>query len=190
MKNIFVPSFTLLFLSILMVFTLSLTSPFNSANASNNLASPSSLEGLDVRSALKLANQWKLTNPEVTSFITPRHLQFKFRNGQEVNFSLPEDQMVIAIAPYITYTHPCQTHYISGCQGELSNTPISVKIKNMDGSLFKDLNTTTMHNGFVELWLPRDRQFTIYIEKGEHLGAEQISTWGKSRTCITTLKLN
>lgn len=75
--------------------------------------SPTMLEGLNARGALVLANKWKTSNPEVTSFITPDKLNFEFPNKKKVEISLPEDSMMIAIAPYVDKTHTCSTHYIS-----------------------------------------------------------------------------
>ena len=126
---------------------------------------PELLEGLDAREALALANEWGTTTPEVQSYVDTEAVKITFKNsGKTVEVPLPEDQIVVAFAPYISKTHPCEIHYMSGCQGELVATPVKVTATLSDGAVLLDEEMTTMKNGFLELWLPRNREITVTME--------------------------
>ena len=151
--------------------------------------SPAMVEGLDVKAAPVLANQWKTEAPEVETYVDTGQVSFEFKNGKKVTIPLPSDQMVVAVAPYINYTHPCEVHYMSGCQGELVDVPVKVVARTADGDIVLEETMRTMSNGFIELWLPRNEDFSLFIEaKGLH-AEESISTRRNSNTCITTIKL-
>jgi hypothetical protein len=151
--------------------------------------SPMFLENLDVKEALALANKWKTSNPEVTSFITTEKLNFEFPDKKKFVISLPHDSMMIAIAPYIDKTHRCATHYISGCQGELVDVPVKVVALKDDGTVLMDRTVTTMSNGFIELWLPRNIDITLTLESMNKKIEGQLTTFSNSNTCITTMQL-
>lgn len=151
--------------------------------------SPTMLDGLDAREALVLANKWKTSNPEVTSFITPDKLNFEFPNKKKVEISLPDQSMMIAIAPYVDKTHTCSTHYISGCQGELIDVPVKVLALKDDGTVLIDSTINTMSNGFFELWLPRNINITLKLESMNRKVEGELTTFSDSNTCITTFKL-
>ena len=152
-------------------------------------ASPEALSGLDAETALSQANRWKFEASEVRSFVTPEKISITFSDGEQVDIPLPSDKMVVAVAPYINETHLCETHFVSGCQGELVNVPLSVTVKLPDGTVIFDEPVKSMDNGFFELWLPRDRQFNLAIESGGLKSVGTVSTFPSSRTCITTFKL-
>ena len=63
------------------------------------------LENIDAAQALAIANQWKWSNREIKSYVTPREVVFKFSNGKVVKIALPEDKIMVAVAPYINRTH-------------------------------------------------------------------------------------
>ena len=151
--------------------------------------SPAMLNGLDAKAALVLANRWKTEAPKVVSSVNTREVGFEFTNGEKVAIPLPLDEMMVAVAPYINYTHPCEVHYMSGCQGELVGIPVKVIAKTSEGVVVLDETLETMSNGFFELWLPRDQDYNLFIE-AEGLSSEgSISTYPNSNTCVTTIKL-
>jgi len=76
------------------------------------------LKGKSAKQAMEIAYQWKQMNIDVVSYVTPDVVHFKFKDGAVVEVPLPDDQMVVSIAPYINSTHPCSTHYISKCDGK------------------------------------------------------------------------
>jgi len=63
------------------------------------------LNNLDAPQALALANQWRSDGKEVKSYVTAREVVFKFPDGTVKRIPLPQDRMVVAIAPYIHRTH-------------------------------------------------------------------------------------
>jgi len=63
------------------------------------------LNNVDATQAMAIANQWKWSKKEVKSFITPREVVFKFSNGTVKRIPLPEERMLVAVAPYIKRTH-------------------------------------------------------------------------------------
>ena len=175
----------------------------NSAGADSsqsNAGTPSSLgssgpsadqlKGLNARDALVIANNWGTAKKDaVTSHVTAEKVFFEFSNGKKANIRLPDEKMVVAIAPWVTYTHPCETHYISGCQGELTDTPVKVFGQTADGLVVIDSTYTTMKNGFIELWLPRNLEINLSLEAQGKKASGRISTFRKSNTCVTTFQL-
>jgi hypothetical protein len=149
--------------------------------------SKSDVSGKGPEEALALANKWK--GNAVTSFVTTQSVNFEFPNGSKATVALPDDEMVVAIAPYIERTHPCEIHYMSGCQGEMVGVPISVLAQSPDGTVFVDETIRTMENGFLELWLPRDRDVLIRLSAQGKSVEGTIGTFANSNTCVTTLQM-
>ena len=63
------------------------------------------LTGIDAYQALEIANELKWSKEEIKSSVYPKTIVFKFPNGRIKRIPLPEDQMVVAVAPYINNTH-------------------------------------------------------------------------------------
>ena len=63
------------------------------------------LNNVDAVQALAIANQWNWSRKNIKSYVTTKEVVFKFSNGKEKRILLPEDKMVVAIAPYINRTH-------------------------------------------------------------------------------------
>ena len=148
--------------------------------------STSALEGIDAYAAMELANAWK--GSEVMSFVTPLAVHFVFPDGQEVEIALPDDVMVVSVAPFLNYTHPCLTHYMSGCQGELVNEPFEVRAVLGDGTVVIDEVVPSMANGFIDLWLPRDLTIDLRLRLDGYASVGQIATFADSDTCVTTFQ--
>jgi len=151
---------------------------------------PELLEGLSAREALALANKWGTATPEVQSFVDTEAVKVTFKkSGKTVEIPLPADRLVVAFAPYISKTHPCEIHYMSGCQGELIEMPVKVSATSADGAVLIEQEITTMENGFLELWLPRNQEITITMEALGRKAVGTIGTFPDSNTCITTFQL-
>ena len=151
---------------------------------------PAALDGLDAKGAIALANRWyRQKQSAVKTNVTPQGVNFTFPNGKKKSVALPKDQMVVAVAPYITNTHPCETHFMSGCQGEMVGQEIRVKALGRDGKVLVDETMTTMYNGFVELWLPRDEEIRLSVGYQGKSAEGTITTFTDSNTCVTTLQL-
>lgn len=79
--------------------------------AANMKTNEQMVEGIDAVQAMALANQWKWTQKDITSHVTTEAVFFEFPSasggpgGKVTKVALPEDEMVVAIAPYLTYTH-------------------------------------------------------------------------------------
>jgi len=63
------------------------------------------LENLDAVGALAVANQWKWSKKEIKSYVNSREVVFQFPGGKVQKIALPEEKMVVAVAPYIKETH-------------------------------------------------------------------------------------
>lgn len=146
------------------------------------------LNGLTPRQALAKANQWRGAGG-LQSYVTSEAIVFRFPGGQQRSVPLPARQMVVALAPYVNRTHPCETHYMSGCQGELVNRPVSLLVKNEAGKTVLNRTMKTLPNGFLELWLDRDQTYRVTLKAGGKAASGRLSTAAGSQTCITTLRL-
>jgi len=169
--------------SALLALTLVLAAPAFAQDAPTTRA----LEGLDARAAVELANAWKGSG--VTSFATPDAVHFVFADGTAVVVPLPDDVMYVSVAPYLQHTHPCATHYMSGCQGELVGAPVHVLAILADGTVLIDEVMPTMANGFIDLWLPRDQAIDLHLSLDGYAVVGRLTTYADSRTCITDLRL-
>ncbi len=150
---------------------------------------PEALKGVDAVRAMEIANGWGLQRAKVQSFVTPEAVNFSFDGEKTVKIALPKDRMVIAIAPYLTYTHPCKTHYMSSCRGELTQTPVRVVAKTQDGKVIYQGINNTLENGFLELWLPRNLSLQVTLETQGRSATGPIATFNNSDTCVTTFQL-
>ncbi|ALS77436.1 hypothetical protein AUO94_01710 [Planococcus kocurii] len=110
--------------------------------------------------------------------------------GETVVYPLAGEEFFVSIAPYETYTHPCEIHSLTGCQGELAEKEMMVKIIDDQGEVYVDEVMTTPANGFIDLWLPRDRTYTIEIEAEGKKGEIGFSTFAGDPTCLTDLLLS
>jgi hypothetical protein len=149
--------------------------------------SPEALAGVDAYEAVELANAWK--GSDVTSFATPQAVHFAFPNGEEVRVDMPADEMFVSVAPYLQQTHPCSTHYMSGCQGELVDRSVQVRATLPDGTVVLDETMSTGANGFLDLWLPREQGLVLSVEMGDYAAEALLTTFTDSPTCITTVQL-
>ncbi len=148
-------------------------------------------EGLSPEEAMVLANSWGMNGEEnkIISYVTSREIHFQFPEGAKTVLDLPPDRMLVAIAPYIRKTHDCGTHYPSSCRGELPDTDARVTVTGADGASLLEMETSTLANGFLELWLPRNEEVRVTIEARGLKASAQVSTGGESITCVTTLQL-
>ncbi|MBI4775617.1 MAG: CueP family metal-binding protein [Deltaproteobacteria bacterium] len=78
---------------------------------------------------------------------------------------------------------------MSSCQGELPQTTFNVKAVDTNGNAILDEPVSTLRNGFMELWLPRNRAIKLTIEGLGRSAIAVILTYDNSKTCITTMKL-
>ncbi|MGM0435770.1 MAG: CueP family metal-binding protein [Bacillota bacterium] len=105
-------------------------------------------------------------------------------------YALPEDMFYASIAPYVDSTHPCGTHNLVTCQGEMVSETFDVTIKDASGTVIFDEEVETEKNGFFGIWLPRDVEGTIDITHGDLSTSGEISTFASSNTCYTDFQLS
>jgi len=63
------------------------------------------LNNVDAVQAMAIANEWKWSKKEIKSFVTSREVVFKFSKDKVKRIPLPEEKMLVAVAPYINRTH-------------------------------------------------------------------------------------
>lgn len=110
--------------------------------------------------------------------------------GEKTVYPLPEDEFFISIAPYVTFTHPCEIHSLTGCQGEMAEKEMNILVTDETGEVHVDEVMTTPSNGFIDLWLPRDQTYTVEVEAAGKTGEVQFSTFAGDPTCLTDLLLS
>ena len=78
---------------------------------------------------------------------------------------------------------------MSSCQGELTEQEFHVTAVDKDGNTLIDGPVTTLRNGFMDLWLPRNRQIDLTIKGLNREARGPIGTFHTSKTCVTTFRL-
>jgi hypothetical protein len=63
------------------------------------------LKNVSAMEAVAIANELKWKSSTVTSYVTAKEVVFKFSNGQLTKVRLPNDRMLVAVAPYMNQTH-------------------------------------------------------------------------------------
>ena len=59
----------------------------------------------------------------------------------------------------------------------------------MEGNVIVDETMKSQPNGFIDLWLPRDKEFQVKIEHAGKMVDDELSTFEDDGTCITNLQL-
>ncbi|MBS4219658.1 CueP family metal-binding protein [Bacillus sp. FJAT-49711] len=124
-----------------------------------------------------------------TASITSNELIVTNSDESKKVFDLPEDEFFVSIAPFINETHPCKIHSLTGCQGEMTEKEFDVYIEDEDGNVVLDKTLKSQANGFIDLWLPRDKQYLIMINHEGKKVESTFSTFNGDGTCITTMQL-
>ena len=63
------------------------------------------LKNVSAMEAVAIANELKWKSSGVKSYVTANEVVFKFSNGQLTKVRLPNDRMLVAVAPYMNQTH-------------------------------------------------------------------------------------
>ena len=63
------------------------------------------LQKVDAFQAMAIANEWNWSKKEIKSYVTTREIVFGLSKNKIVKIPLPEDKMLVAVAPYINRTH-------------------------------------------------------------------------------------
>ncbi|GIO25437.1 CueP family metal-binding protein [Ornithinibacillus bavariensis] len=138
----------------------------------------------------KLVNDYSVGNYEnVNASITSTELIVTDKEEKKTTYALPENEFFVSIAPFENETHPCAIHSLTGCQGELAGKEFEVFIEDDDGNVIVDQKMASLQNGFIDLWLPRDKTFEVKIGYNGKTAESTISTFENDNTCITTMQL-
>lgn len=126
---------------------------------------------------------------DLSASITSEQLIVTDSNNQSTKYDLPKDEFFVSIAPYVKNTHPCATHSLTGCQGELTEQTFNVYVEDTAGNVIVDQTMKSRSNGFIDLWLPRDKKYNVTIEQGGVKAKAALSTFKSDNTCVTTMQL-
>lgn len=138
----------------------------------------------------ELVNDYSLRNiKDQSASITSHELIATDRNGNKASYDLPKEEFFVSIAPYIEQIHPWQIHNLTGCQGELVNKEFDVYIEDIEGNVLVDEKLKSQSNGFIDIWLPRDKEYRIEIKYDDKKVESEFSTFENDNTCITTMQL-
>lgn len=64
-----------------------------------------------------------------------------------------------------------------------------VYIEDMEGNVVVDETMTSQSNGFIDLWLPRDKTYRTTIKHNGKIVESEFSSFKNDDTCITTMQL-
>jgi type II secretory pathway pseudopilin PulG len=147
-------------------------------------------EKQDTQSIKQLVDNYSSGNIKAqTASITSKQLIVNEGEADSLTYDLPENEFFVSIAPYVDKTHPCATHSLTGCQGEMTEEEFSVSIDDMEGNEIIDKTLKSQSNGFIDLWLPRDKKYRITVEHNGKIAESEISTFESDDTCISTMQL-
>ncbi|NQX49788.1 CueP family metal-binding protein [Paenibacillus tritici] len=121
--------------------------------------------------------------------ITSTQLIVDSGGPNEATYDLPEKEFFLSVAPYVQKTHPCATHSLTGCQGELTDQEFDVYIEDAEGKEVMNKSVKSQSNGFIDLWLPRDQNYRMTISQDGRKAQSEISTFESDDTCLTTMQL-
>lgn len=161
-----------------------------SNGAKAQMLSKYGLNGLSVKEMVNKLDSITDEEPGLNASITGTTLVL-YDNEKKYDFKLPNDEFYVSFAPYVNDVHPCQTHNLVSCRGELFNKEFEVSIVKDDGTIVLNQKVKSMNSGFIGIWLPKDIDATLTINYNGLSVSQSISTFDKSDTCITTpLKLS
>lgn len=147
---------------------------------------------LDSEEIKQLVHDYSVGNQTIkseTASITAKELVITDEAENKTTYELPKDEFFVSIAPFQTETHPCTYHSLTGCQGEMVEQEFDFYIEDEEGTVIVDEVLKSGTNGFVDLWLPRDKTFNVTIKHDNKQVESKISTYENDGTCITTMQL-
>jgi len=159
------------------------------ASAGAQGATPAQVSGLDARQAVALANQWGVARAAVKSVVTTQAVSFTWPDGRRVEVPMFPDRVYIAVAPFVTGTHPCTFHVPSSCQAEMAGETFQVTVRDVRGGTVFSGPVKALANGHFELWLPRGQLLIIQVDHPAGSATRILSTLDGAPTCITDMQL-
>lgn len=155
-----------------------------------NINEGNSSKESETQNIKELVSDYSTRNVKAESAsITSKQLIVTENDGSESVYDLPKNYFFVSIAPYVNQTHPCANHSLTGCQGELTEKEFDVYIEDMEGNVIIDKTLKSQSNGFIDLWLPRDKTYKAKIGHDGKKAESEFSTFENDNTCITTMQL-
>jgi len=124
---------------------------------------------------------------EVRASIFTDNLNLKI-GGERFVYRLPNDLYYLSFAPYMNHTHECFIHSLTGCQGEIINQDILIKIYDEENNLLNEITKNTGSDGFIGLFLTSTVNYRIEVEHAE-LKSVFYANAQSGQTCFTEVKL-
>jgi len=94
------------FFLLAMILFLGVISLFPACGLLEDENSPSArLKNADAIKAMALANEWKWSQKDIKSYVNSREVVFEIGKKKVKKIPLPEEMMLVAVAPYISRTH-------------------------------------------------------------------------------------
>jgi hypothetical protein len=144
----------------------------------------------EVPNIKQLVQDYSIGNVEAQSVsITSQELIVTDKEKNELTYDLPQDEFFVSVAPYVENTHPCAVHSLTGCRGEMADKEFSVYIEDTEGNVIIDKTLKSQSNGFIDLWLPRDKTYRVTIAHDGKTAESEFSTFESDNTCITNIQL-
>ncbi|WP_394213837.1 CueP family metal-binding protein [Brachybacterium vulturis] len=153
--------------------------------SAHGLAGHESREIIDLLEALPLAER----PTDLLASVLPDRVELSDAAGREVSLPLPEGEAYVSVAPFVEATHECFFHSLTTCRGELQEQSLAVHLTTSAGEVLLDETLTTAPNGFLGLWLPRDRRFTLSLTHDGASASTPLATDPEAPTCLTTMQL-
>lgn len=123
----------------------------------------------------------------LSASITDQQVLIYYQN-ETYEIDIHDSLLYVSFAPYLTYTHDCFRHSLTGCQGEMVNQNMVVKIYDDSLQLLDTKTVNTGKDGFIGLFLERNRTYKIVVEY-ENMQTEFFVMSGTTQTCYSELKL-
>jgi hypothetical protein len=109
--------------------------------------------------------------------------------GAAVSPAQGQQGFYVAVAPYVSTTHPCTYHAKGSCQAELKNTLLRFWLRSTDGTVNRAGLVRAGGDGFVEWWLPHNKEYVVTFAYDGKRGSGSFTSYAKAPTCITTIQL-
>ncbi|MGM7682899.1 CueP family metal-binding protein [Cytobacillus sp. Hm23] len=149
-----------------------------------------SQQEMDPQSIKDLVNDYSIGNIDAeNASITSEQLIVEETSGEKREYDLPHDEFFVSFAPYVKNTHPCTNHSLTGCQGELANEQFDVVIVDASGNIIIEETMVSGENGFIDMWLPRDKEYEVRITHDGKMAESSFSTYKTDQTCMTEMQL-
>ncbi|MCU9613089.1 CueP family metal-binding protein [Caldibacillus lycopersici] len=177
----------LLFLCIAILLSISGCGNAINQDAETSADSHQLSKGADVKQLVNDYIQGK--GNDTFASITSTQLVVTDSKENQYTYDLPADEFFVSIAPFIEQTHPCATHSLTNCRGEMVEEEFAVTIKDMEGNVVVNDSLTSNSQGFIDLWLPRNKAYTIKISAKGKTAESRFSTFEEDNTCITNMQL-